>query len=717
MERDAILEELRRAAEELRSLADATRATPPDLTSALRAAEDVTREGAEIRPTVAIVGPDAARVRVVDALAGAKLLSSASSAAKGHARITLVRHSATPEFVAHSRDGRRVVRFSQIAPDRSELFDRRLEHARGERAKAVGELEQRREALAKAREKESEARKAAESSRAQGPDDTTRVLARPAELAPPPPWWALWLWIARLFAALFRRRPPALPDDGAGRRHERRQERKRIVDALGAEARAAHERVASLERELAGDDAVAKSEHTIERLGAERARYVQDRRDEILVHLARLGADVAELTIEYPAAHLPEGITLLDVSEPRGEDGRRFATAAVRRDALGFVVVEDPARPASPLLASFIEEIERAVPRLFTQPASTEGAAVAGHLRPILADAKRLAARATAMRLYACLPALRSARDDAEAAHARRLSTLEGQRLPDPAQFRARQVERVKAAIDEGVDAALKSADTLLRGDLGALRERWIESVAACENRRALVALAGELDPGIASGVSQVLQRTTALVDGELREVTQSIEMLALDEMRAHYPLARRLGSELLPPVAVDWSHAQNVAGTSPAPLGTAAAAFEKRRVTVGLGGAAVGAAIGTAILPGIGSAIGAVVGVFAGFLPRADALRKDCVARVEACVGDAEKRALELLAARRAELARGLHEALDAGLAGAFEQHEEAIARLQEVERRAIAAERETLAALQEARTTLARNELRLERIAAPAD
>jgi hypothetical protein len=126
-----------------------------------------------------------------------------------------------------------------------------------------------------------------------------------------------------------------------------------------------------------------------------------------------------------------------------------------------------------------------------------------------------------------------------------------------------------------------------------------------------------------------------------------------------------------------------------------------------------VGAAIGTAILPGIGSAIGAVVGVFAGFLPRADSLRKDCLARVEACVGDAQARALEHLAARRADLARVLHETVDVGLAGAFERHEEAIARLQDVERRAIATERETLAALQEARTTLARNEVRLERIA----
>ncbi|HEX8789740.1 MAG TPA: hypothetical protein VF765_02230 [Polyangiaceae bacterium] len=715
MERDAIIEELRRAAEELRAVGEVTRAAPPDLGPALRAAEEVTREGAEVRPTVAIVGPLAARVGIVDALAGAKLLASAGASGKAEQRITLVRHAATPEFVAHSRSGRRIVRFSQVAPDRSDVFDRRLDQSRSEREKAADELEKRRATLEEARHKERAAHEAAESSRAEGPDDTTRVHARPPELAPAPPWWAVWLWIARLFASLFRRPPAALPDDGAARRHERRQERKRIADALHAEARVAKERVTSLERDVAQDDSVAKAERTIERLDAERARYVQDRRDEILTHLARLDGDVAELTIEYPAAHLAEGVTLLDVSEPRGEDGRRFATAAVRREALGFVVVEDPSRPASRLLASFVEELARVVPRLFVLPADTEGAAAGSRLRSVLADARQLAARAAAMRLHACLPALRTARDEAEATHAKRLATLEGQRLPSPAEFRARQVERVKAAIEQGVDDALKSADALLRSDLGALRAQWIESVVACEGRSALVALAAELDPGIASGVAQALARTTAQVDGELREVTQSIEMLALDELRANYPLARRLESELLPPLAVDWSHAQSAAGATPAPIGTAAAAFEKKRVTVGLGGAAVGAAIGTAILPGIGSAIGAVVGVFAGFLPRADALRKDCLARIEACVGDAQTRALALLAARRAELARVLHDSVDAGLAGAFERHEETIARLQEVERRSIAAERETLAALQEARTTLARNELRLERIAAP--
>ena len=718
MDRDRIVDELRSAAEELRAVAQVTRATPPELEPALRMAEEATRAAADVEPTVAIVGTRAGRLRVIEAIAGAPLLGAAPS--KGGWRITFVKHAVVFDSLAHSRNARRIVRFSQQEPDRSDLFEKRLEQARGDRAKALGELEKRKGRLSETREKERAARETAgRSPSAEEPEDTTLVhakSARPGAMRPPP-WWAIWLWIARLFAALLRPKAAVLPsapapDDEKGRSEARREERRRIADALREEARAAHARGAALEREIAEDDAVERADRTIERLTAEQAKYAQERREEFLAHLARLGDDIVELKIEYPTVHLPEGMTLLDTPTPQTEESRRVALGAVQREVHGFVVLEDPSRPMPPALVSFVEELARIVPKLFTLPETAEGAVVGERLQAVRAEGPGLAARAAAMRLRACLPALRTARDEADANHRKRLATLEGQRLPDPTAFRARQVERVKVTIEQGVDDALKSADALLRKDLGALRAQWTESVAACESRSALVALATDLDRGIAEGVAQTLEGTTKRVDEELRQVTQSIEMLALDELRANYPLARRLGSDLLPPLALDWSHAQQAVGVAPAPLGAATAAFEKKRVTVGLGGAAVGAAIGTAILPGIGSAIGAVVGVFAGFLPRSDVLRKDCLARVDSCVGDAQTRALGLLAARRADLTRVLHETLDVGLAGAFERHEEAISRIQEVERRAIATERETLAALDEARTTLARNEVRLERM-----
>jgi hypothetical protein len=719
---DPIVEELRSAAKELRAVAEVTRATFPELEPALRAAEAVTREGADVRPTVAIVGPQAARVRIVDAIAGAALLGGAAASTKGGSRITLVKHAVAFDFAAHTRYVRRIVRFSQRVPDRSELFEKRLEQARCDREKSIGELEDRKGRLTEAQEKERVSREIAERApNTKEPEDTTLVNLRSIRPQSAPPWWAVWLWIARLFAMLLRREPAALPaarerDEERARSEARKQERRRIEEALREEARAAHDRVAELEREVADDGSVTRAEGTIERLTAERAKYAQERHDEFLAHLSRVGGDVAELVIEYPAVLLPEGMSVLDVPAPEGEESRQAASAAVLREAHGLVVVEDPSRPLPPALVSFIEELARVVPRLFTLPANAEATEIGDRLRSVCADGTRLVAHSAAMRLRACLPALQAARDEAEASHRKRLANLEGQRLPDPTQFRARQVERVKATIEQAVDDALKSADALLRQDLGALRAQWTQAVAACENRSALVALAADLDRGIASGVTQTLERTTARVDEELRQVTQTIEMLALDELRANYPLARRLGSDLLPPLAVDWSHAQQAVGTAPTPLGAATTAFEKKRVTLGLGGAAVGAAIGTAIFPGIGSAIGAVVGVFAGFIPRSDALRKDCLGRVESCVDDAQKRALELFAARRAHLTRVLRESIDAGLAGAFERHEDAIARLQDVERRSIAAERDTLVSLAEARTTLTRNEIRLERIAAPA-
>lgn len=713
---------------ELRRLAELTRGNTPDVEASLRAAREAVESSGDRPLTVALVGESqAGRHAMADAALGAPVLTS--SARGRDARVTLVRCAAGIDYTAHSRDGRRVIQFARRMPDRGELFARSLVQAERERVEAHAQGEDCKQRVAAARARATEAGVTVETARhelAQAEADLGRregesraSPALPSFLIAKPPWWAVWLWFLRLLLRPWSRDRLQLH---ASRESGRAQAHDRAAGCVAALAAAVEEHSAAEER-LRDDSARAEDASVldaasarVERLRMERDKYTREREAAFFEDSRAMGDEIAELIVEYPAKHLPVGVTLLDVPSPATGEGQRIASSAIQRDADGFVSVVDIEREPSPAGSAFVDELARSLPRLLVVPAKGDGSIatdVASAFARIHTVRSLVVAAGAAMRMERCIGPLARARDDAEVSHRKRLTALEGQRIPDPAQFRASQLARAHAAIEQGAHDAVRSATGMVRSWLAQLRTEWTEQVVACTDRSSVEACVRGINGSAPARIGDLLERTTDHVARDLQNTTEAIESWALEEMQARYQLVRRLGAECLTPLASELTREDLDLGPHSAPVEGALDAFEKQRVGYGLGGVAAGAALGTLVLPGIGTAIGAFLGVFAGFLKGVDSLKQDCLAKIGACLRDVESHATAQLESKRPDLSRILRATIDDGLGEALERLEQAIARLMAVERRAIAAERTKLEQLDAARGVLVRSEQRLARIA----
>ena len=117
-------------------------------------------------------------------------------------------------------------------------------------------------------------------------------------------------------------------------------------------------------------------------------------------------------------------------------------------------------------------------------------------------------------------------------------------------------------------------------------------------------------------------------------------------------------------------------------------------------------------ILPGIGTAVGAFLGVFAGFLKGLESLKQECIAKLDACMSEAEQQVEAQLAAKKPDIARAIRMSLDEALEQALARLEDAIARLVAVERKAITAEQTKLKEIDDARVVLEEHDARLARL-----
>jgi hypothetical protein len=725
MDEPVLLQLLGETEEELRRHAELIGMTP-DVEASLRAAREAA-EGRGDRPlTVALVGENRAwRHAIVDALLGASVL--ASSAKGQDLRVTFVR-AAPIGYTAHSRDGRHVVEFARRMPGRGDLFERSLAQAEKDRTAAVAQHEEQRERSHAALERATQAAASVEGTTqemARAEADAGRRAAEhraspqaPTFLLAKPPWWAVWLWFLRLLVRPWWRDRLQLR---ASRESDLVDARSRVTGCTAAVAAAVQERNAAeghhrAELALAEDTSAVDAAHArVERLRAERDKYSAERESGFLEDLRAMGDEIAELTIEYPAKHLPVGVTLLDVPSPATEEGRRIASSAILREADAFLSAVEDGRPSSAAGTGFVDELASSMPRLLVVSAKANGSIATGlaaALERWLAARPLIFAARAAMRLEHCIGPLTRVRDDAEARHRKRLAALEGQRIPDPAQFRAGQMGRAHAAIEKAADDALRSAIEMLRASLAELRTEWTERITSCTDRSSVEACIRAIDEGATGRVDDILERTTDYVAGDLQNATDTIESWALEEMQARYQLVRKLGAEVLAPLASELTRGDLALGPRSAPAEGALDAFERQRVGYGLGGVAAGAALGTLVLPGVGTAIGAFLGVFAGFLKGVDSLKQDCLAKIGACLVDAESHAIAQLESKRPDLSRTLHTTIDEGLGEALGRLEQSITRLMELERRAIATERAKLEDLDAARLALARSDVRLGRI-----
>jgi hypothetical protein len=293
-----------------------------------------------------------------------------------------------------------------------------------------------------------------------------------------------------------------------------------------------------------------------------------------------------------------------------------------------------------------------------------------------------------------------------------RLAALEGKRFPDPGEFRRRLLGRVGGAIEKGADDVLAAAIERLHAAMEGLRSEWTQQIATCTSRSDLDARIAALNEGAVGRIADALEQTAELVARELSSVTETLEVWGIEEIRTHYRLVQRLGAEALAPIVSELTRDDLERELSLQPFGGALEAFEKQRVGYGLGGVAGGALIGTLIAPGIGTAIGAVLGVFAGLLKGTDSLKQDCIAKIDACINDAESHARVQLESKRPELSTTIRVSLDEALEEAFQRLNDAIARLMAVERRAIDGERAKIQDATTARDKLADCDQRLARL-----
>jgi hypothetical protein len=781
--RASIPEEVRQTAGALLQLLESTGGVPARVRDAVRVAcEGASRRLSEARLTVALVGDaGAGRRTLVNALLGDRVLPT--GVVRRGSTVTLVRRAPILEFSACSLDGRSVARLSRKMPDREALFEKSMAQIDLETTAAQAlaarllTTRQRAEALERAIHEPADGER-------QG--QVTRTFERAAGPVTPLPsprrasllWHVLWSWILRLFlrGSGRKRLPPEETSDGEARRGAPADQGVTHPAKL-EEERAA---IAALERELGGVRSVEQIAAHAQRLRLERQKYARERRATFLSQVRDFdGTDIGERIVEYPAKHLPEGLTLMDLPCPSvvGAPVVEPIRSRVVRDVDALVVVADIARPPSGATASLVRELSQVVPvwlvvltkadgplqllaaggdgdlpsriervcrEAFNRLKGVLGASVRRapciavaaeatlEARPgssPLADHFDATARALSDRLDGERPvvlawreAMRIRMEVGELVRAqareedscrKRLSTLESKRIPDPAAFRGRLLDRVEGAIEKGTDDLLATATGGLHAAIEGLRSEWTERISACTARRDVDACVGVINESAAARIAEALEQTAETVAREVHDVTETLETWAIEEIHTHYRLVRRLGADALAPVASELTSEDLERELLAAqPFEGAMDAFEKQRVGYGLGGAAAGAVLGTLIAPGIGTAVGAVLGVLAGLLKGTDSLKQECIAKIETCLNDAEGHARAQLQGKRADVSRVIRAALDEALEEGLGRLNDAITRLMTVERRTIEREAAKLGELTAARRALEECDERLARL-----
>jgi hypothetical protein len=654
-----LLDQVRSSSRVLSELAGPASAVGPELVQAIEAARgEVDRRLAGGDLLVALASETTACKRhFLNALIGARAFDP--SAPDNPETVVTLRSAAAIDYEARLRDGR-TIQFSVRMADRGDSFARA-------RARAEREM--------------SEAENAERETRARVERAERAAAGRTAKLRLTAPLAKgvsgvreLWQWLVRLVLSLFGRvpaTPPVLPlsnepapeSDTAGIA---------ASNASIAEARARVEQAAA----------------RMDRVRAESARYEQERAEAYVKDLRELtdgdarGADVAALSVAFPTPCLPSGAVLVDAQQSREE-------------ADGCIVIAGDA-PASPdLLSRLARTLSPAKPHVVRKPAELPAT-----LEQVEASRPLVAAMRAAAVLRRCIALVAEAGARAEAICEKRIAALEGQRIPQPAEFRARQMLRMRKAID---DAALDVGQSTLerwRGDLLRTKEDWRAGVEACADRKAVEAFVRTINQSAPAHLQALVDDAGQHAIAELQRASETLQEWFLQEIHQRYHVTRRIEQGDAPATVI--GEAIDLAPLGRAPLASALDRFERGRVGLGLGGAAAGAAVGTIIVPVIGTAIGAFLGVFAGFLRGLDSLKTECESRLDACLDDVERSVSAQIVGRQASFAEAIRVSLDEAFDRAVERLEESIERLMALERRVLEAERRKLDELSNLRRIL---------------
>jgi hypothetical protein len=636
----AAIQRARAAARVLSDLEALAGAVGPELVGTIRTTkEEVERWLGQSELVVALAGDAAAKRAFLNAIVGE---CAFDPAARENRETTIALRAARAlDYTARLEDGS-LVDFAARMPDRDSSF-----------AKAKARADQQRDFAAEV-ERDLQARVAALEGEAAAlaPHRSLAAVAVPG----PSILGRCWRWIARTVRSLFSgasaKPQVAAADDGVEQR----------LAALRNELSEARARV---KRAATRHDAVQ----------TERPKYERERVEVFLREVRALtdraarASSVTSLSVVCPTRHLPAGIALVD-----GKG--RFSEA----DGALFVAVGDkPPRPEE------LTSIASAVAPAKVQVVSTL-TDLADALDRVRAERPAVAAVRAERALRRCMARVAEESAHASAVCESRIAALEAQRIPDPAAFRARQLERVQRAIADAARDVEEATLQRWRVSVANLRTEWHARIRACSDRREMQSFVQTINVDAPKQLQSLVDELGNCAIGELQRASETMQTWLFEEIHARYHLARRFEEAGAPAPVI--GEAIDFAPLVRAPLHSALDKFETRRVGLGLGGAAAGAVLGSLIVPGVGTAIGAFVGVFAGWLKTIDSLKQECILRLDACLDHVQESVLAQIANRQRSFADAIRASLDAALDDTLERLEATIVRLMALEQRVLEAE-----------------------------
>ena len=683
----------------------------PKVSAALRATcDDVEHRVTRVGVVVLLVGTSAAKRRFVNAVLREEVLPVTLGQADAPVRITVRRGSARA-FTAETSSGAR-------AFERDRSLDLATEAALAEQAvpRALALVAELRDLRAKTESSPTPVPAAPSSTRAVvvAAEPSTNDLEAEASPRPALSWLARAVFVVLAFFGVRSARARLAPPPRAPARLDREPVPQLVEEAPPTPSElppempvSIDERVAIEMRLLEAEVAVTRARREAERARAAHEAYAAERHVRFRSELAALLAEpsgIASIDIEHPSAMLPSDIVLLDERIVADEGAR--AWRRVRRQ-VGACVVATSGSDSGELARIAGENLRPLAPHVVDASATGLGGELAiTHVVDALRREARPSIAALAIGdVLGVLRSLAEASDRAEAECRARISEIEKHRTPEPATFREQQLEALRPVVTEASGRVMRAALDRWRASIAELRTAWTASVEGADDRAAVEAVVKTLNDEAPTRLASAVETLTSSVSDHMQRTTTTLQGWMLDELSVRF---KSLSIAPDPAVVVVDDVAEEVPSVRELPLAKVVDSFERRRVGIGLGGAAAGAALGTLIFPGIGTAVGAFVGVLAGFIETLAKLKRDAVEKLGTHLDAVEAQVTTQLGSGLDGFAREMTAALVETLDQELARRASTIARMMEQERAALAREEAKLGEVADVRSGLVRHRAR---------
>jgi hypothetical protein len=322
-----------------------------------------------------------------------------------------------------------------------------------------------------------------------------------------------------------------------------------------------------------------------------------------------------------------------------------------------------------------------------------------------------------------CIAQIAEAKEYAERKYQARIAALEARRIPEPAKFRAEQIEAAQADVARAAASAASSALETLRQSVAIVRAYGHDRIGSCTNLTALRQEIARLDQAVEEGLERAFSDARVQLASQAETTVREIEARLFAGLRERYELVHHVDRASQSRIELPQASAHPTTPLDLVAVGEAASrAFVIRRVGLGVGGAALGAvALGTgsalaaasvaiAISPILAAAAGAVAGALLALSARFKGAKAKCVAALDAKLAQREASLVERLQASQGTAETAMRARIERSTGQVLERYGRWIAEPVEAERAAIEAEREKLKDLQRLRERLDEHDARLE-------